>query len=97
MNKLLSLAAVVLFACIFAMTLSSRPNQGGSDGVQARLIGSWRLAWLQYESVDGKIHEEEGSGLLVFTMDGHMSLQVMRKNPPAATDAGPLPHAEVFN
>lgn len=89
MKKLLSLAVAVLFVGMIDMTPSSSPNGVGNEGVQGRFIGTWRLAWREYEGSDGKIHRENATGLLVFTRDGHMSLQVMSKNPPAATDAEP--------
>jgi hypothetical protein len=36
---------------------------------------------LESEGADGKIHTADSTGLLVFTSDGQMSLQVMERNP----------------
>jgi Lipocalin-like domain len=94
MKKLLSPGIVVLFVGMIAMTQSSSPHGGGNEGVQGRLIGAWRLAWREYEGADGKIHRENATGLLIFARDGHMSLQVMSKNPSAAPDAEPVQHEE---
>jgi len=90
MKKLLVPALVVLFVGMIAITPSSSPNGGGDEGIQGRLMGTWRLAWREYEGPDSKIHREDATGLLVFTRDGGMSLQVMSKNPTAATDADPV-------
>jgi hypothetical protein len=44
------------------------------------LVGAWRLAWLEEQGADGQIHKADCVGLLVFTRDGHMSVQVMFRN-----------------
>jgi hypothetical protein len=40
---------------------------------------------------DRKIQKTDFIGLLVFTRDGHMSVQVMERNPQPQTPAGPEP------
>jgi hypothetical protein len=103
MKKLLSLGIVSLFIGMTAMTLSgsqghSGKDRGGNDGIRDRLIGAWRLASLEEQSADGKTHRADCTGLLVYTRDGHMSVQVMYRNPPAnpqaATNAAPVQYAE---
>jgi hypothetical protein len=79
MKKLLSLGIVSLFIGMAAMTLSSgqdrtRTDRSGNDGIRDRFIGAWRLASLEQEGADGKIHKSDSAGLLVFTRDGHMSV-----------------------
>ncbi len=54
-----------------------------NDGIQARFIGAWRLVWLEEQGADGTIHRSDCTGLLVYTPDGRVSLQVMYCNPPA--------------
>ena len=61
---------------------------------QDRFVGAWRLAWLEEERADGKVHRADCSGLLVFTRDGHMSVQVMYRNPQAGSAAGPVQYAQ---
>lgn len=39
----------------------------------------------------GKIQKTNFTGLLVFTRDGHMSVQVMERNQQPQTPAGPEP------
>jgi hypothetical protein len=89
MKKLLSLVVVCLFVSPTAMTLSGSLDRVGDEGIREQFVGAWRLAWLEGEGADGKIHRADSTGLLVFTRDGHMSVQVMERNPQAQTPAGP--------
>jgi len=92
MNKLLSLCVVSLLV-MAAMTLSAQ-DRGGNDGIRDRFVGAWRLAWLEEQGADGKIHRADCTGLLVYTRDGHMSVQVMDCNPPAQAPAGPEQYSQ---
>jgi hypothetical protein len=97
MKKLLSYGLMILFLGMTATpasTLSGSQDHGGNKGIQDRLIGAWRLAWLEEQGADGKVHRADCTGLLVFTRDGHMSVQVMYRNPQAATQAGPVQYAQ---
>jgi hypothetical protein len=89
MKKLLSFGVVFLFIGMTATTLSGRQDRDVNGGVRERFVGAWRLASLEQEGADGKIHRADSTGLLVFTRDGHMSVQVMERNPAAQTAAGP--------
>jgi hypothetical protein len=94
MKKLFSLGIVSFFIGMVAMTLSggqnrTRTDRGGNDGIRDRFVGAWRLASLEQEGADGKIHKSDSTGLLVFTRDGHMSVQVMDRNPQTQTAAAP--------
>lgn len=91
MRKLLSLGIVGLFIGMTAMTLSSEDRSAGD--IRYHFVGAWRLAWLEEEGADGKIHRADCTGLLVYTRDGHMSVQVMYRNPQAAAQSanGPAP------
>jgi lipocalin-like protein len=94
MKKLLSLGVVSLFIGMTAVTVSRRQDRSGSEGVRERFVGAWRLAWLEEEGADGKIRRADCTGLLVFTANGHMSVQVMYRNPPAGTNAAPVQYAQ---
>ena len=80
MEKLLSLGAVSLFIGMAAVTLSASQDRGG-NGVLDRFAGAWRLAWLEEGGADGEIHRADCTGLLVYTRDGHLSVQVMYRKP----------------
>ncbi len=97
MNKLLSPG---LTSLLLAMTtLSASTPSAGQDrdadvGTEGRFIGAWRLAWLEEEGADGKVHRADCTGMLVFTREGRVSVQVMYRNPEAGTPAGPGHYAQ---
>jgi hypothetical protein len=93
-KKLLSLGVVSLLAGMTATTLSGSQDRRGNEGMRGPFAGAWRLAWLEEEGADGKIHRADGTGLLVYTRDGHMSVQVMYRNPPAGSNAAPVQYAQ---
>ncbi|MGA9966018.1 MAG: lipocalin-like domain-containing protein [Terriglobales bacterium] len=99
MKQLLSFGVLSLFIGMTAMTLSgsqghSVKDRDANDGIRNRFVGAWRLAWLEQEGADGKIHKSDSTGLLVFTRDDHMSVQVMERNPQAQTPAGPEQYSQ---
>ena len=94
MKKLLSLCVVTLFIGMTAMTLSGSQDRGRHESIRGRFIGAWRLAWLEEEGADGKIHRADCTGLLVYTRDDHMSVQVMYRNPQAGANAAPVQYAQ---
>jgi hypothetical protein len=93
MKKLLSLGVVFLFIGMTATTLSGTQDRDVNGGGE-RFVGAWRLASLEQEGADGKTHRADCTGLLVFTRDGHMSVQVMERNPAAQTAAGPEQYSQ---
>ena len=64
------------------------------QGIHDRFIGAWRLAWLEEPDSDGTVHKADCTGLLVYTRDGHMSVQVMYRNPQTGGQAGPVQYAQ---
>ena len=84
MKKLLAIFAASLFLAA-----------AGVDGrVRDRFAGAWRLASLEQPDAEGKVHRLDCSGLLVFTRDGHMSVQVMERNPQLQATAGPEQYSQ---
>ena len=94
MKNLLPLAAVFLLMAMTATTLPGSQNRGADEGIRERFAGAWRLAWLEEEGADRKIHRADCTGLLVYTRDGHMSVQVMYRSPPVGTSAAPVQYAQ---
>ena len=86
MKNLTSLGLVFLLIGVNA-TLGQ--DRGRTEGIRDRFVGAWRLAWLEEEGADGKIHRSDCTGLLVYTRDGHISVQVMYRNPQADRPADP--------
>jgi hypothetical protein len=89
MKNIHTLVAIVLFVAMNSATLSSQ-ERVGIDSIRDRFVGAWRLAWLEEQGADGKVHKAECTGLLVYTRDGHMSVQVMYRNPPSENKAAPV-------
>src|ERR1041384_2361560 len=93
MEKWLMLAAVSLALGVTA-TAQGRPSPGAAERDQDRFVGAWRLASLEEESADGKVHKADCTGLLVFTSDGHMSVQVMYRKPEGGGQGGPVQYGQ---
>jgi hypothetical protein len=94
MKRLLLLGAVSLLVGMTAMMLPGSQDRGSNEGIRDRFVGAWRLAWLEEEGADRKIHRADCTGLLVYTRDGHMSVQVMYRNPQAGNNASPVQYAQ---
>jgi hypothetical protein len=97
MKKLLLLGVASLLVSITAMTLFASQDRGGragNEGIRARFVGAWRLASLEAESASGKTQKADSTGLLVFTQDGHMSVQVMERNRHAQTRVAPQQYSQ---
>jgi Lipocalin-like domain len=97
MKKLLWLGAVSLFigmTTISGLKVSGNQSRDVDQSIRERFVGAWRLARLETEGADGKVHRADSTGLLVFTRDGHMSVQVMERNPQPQTAAGPEQYSQ---
>ncbi len=97
MKKLLPIGVVSLLIGVTALAGVSQPgrqDRGVDDGVPDRFVGAWRLAWLEQQGADGKVHRIDCCGMLVYTRDGHMSVQVMERKPQAQTPAGPEQYSQ---
>lgn len=78
MKRLLAVGIVALLAGMGAVCGVAQSASGDED----KLVGAWRLAWLEQPGADGKMRRMECCGLLVYTRDGHMSVQVMDRDAP---------------
>ena len=79
----------------YCLTFSGwRVKADDTASVKDRFVGAWRLAWLEEPDADGKIHKADCTGLLVYTRDGHMSVQVMYQNPQSGGQGGPVQYAQ---
>jgi Lipocalin-like domain len=74
--------------------VSSGQGNSGSKSMQDRFLGAWRLLWLEEPDSEGKTHRVDCTGSLVYTRDGHMSVQVMYRNSPAANKSAPVQYAQ---
>ena len=87
MKKVLPIAVMCLF-------IGTKAISGGDGGVRDRFAGAWRLAWLEQPGADGKVHRIDCCGLLVYTRDGYMSVQVMEREPQAGARAAPEQYSQ---
>ena len=81
---------------VLAVTVMAQTNEApsGRSSAQDRFLGAWRLAALEEPDASGSIHKADCTGLLVYTRDGHMSVQVMYRNPQTGGQAGPMQYAQ---
>lgn len=68
--------------------------QGHSTKSTDRFIGAWKLASLEEPDATGAVHKADCTGLLVYTADGHMSVQVMYRNAHPGGQSGPVQYAQ---
>lgn len=87
-----SRVAICVVPLLAGMTAGQQHAAGGD--VRDRFAGAWRLAWLEQPGADGKPHRIDCSGLLVYTRNGHLSVQVIERNPPAQSPAGPEQYSQ---
>ncbi len=74
--------------------LSGGQDRGGLADLRGQFIGAWRLVQLDEPDADGKVHKADCSGLLVYSQDGHMSVQVMYRNPQSGNAGGTVQYAQ---
>jgi hypothetical protein len=94
MKNLLALVLITAFLGPTALQLSGDSEHDSKQEFQNRFVGAWRLAWLEEPDADGTLHKADCTGLLVYTQDGHMSVQVMYRNPLTGGQAGPVQYAQ---
>jgi hypothetical protein len=94
MKMLLSLGVLSVIIGMTSMEMPGSQSLDPDRGVRDRFVGAWRLAWLEEPAADGKLHRADCAGLLVYTPDRHMSVQIMYRNAPAATNAAPVQYAQ---
>jgi hypothetical protein len=94
MRTALSLVAIFLLIALGAGMLGVAHVRAADEPARDLLIGAWRLVWLEEPDAAGKIHRADCTGLLVYTRDGHMSVQVMYHNPQTGGQGGSVQYAQ---
>ena len=94
MNKSLYLGIVTVLTCLAVTTSSGGQDRDANAATRDKFVGAWQLAWLEEPDAEGKIHKADCTGLLVYTPDGHMSVQVMYRNVQGGTGAAPVQYAQ---
>jgi Lipocalin-like domain len=85
--------SICLLPLCFAIAAACDVTQIASQD-RNRFVGAWRLAWLEQPGADGKLHRIDCCGMLVYTPDGHMSVQVMERNAQAQTPITPQQYSQ---
>ena len=76
--------AVVIALSGLSQAQSTEKKDTGLGSAQEKLIGAWHLVSLGETGADGKVASVPGlKGTLIYTRDGHMSVQIMY--PPSAS------------
>jgi len=80
MNRRLSIAVpwfLIVTACWLPAQITTAPASETSS-IREKLLGSWRLVSRDEQFADGKIKTRtDAVGLIMYTADGHMSVQIM--------------------
>ena len=83
MKALISIATAILLIGFLEALAVAQPRSTDRD----RLVGAWKMVALEQPGPDGKINRTECCGMFVFTRDGHLSVQVMQREPKPQTAA----------
>ena len=72
-----TLAALVALGGLSRME-STEKKDGGYGSAKEKLVGAWHLVSLEFPEPDGKMNRTTDlKGMLLYTRDGHMSVQLM--------------------
>ena len=94
MKNLISLVLIAALLGTVALAASGSPENDTKQEIRKQFVGAWRLECLEEPDAEGTLHKADCTGLLVYTRDGHMSVQVMYRNPVTGGQAGPVQYAQ---
>jgi hypothetical protein len=84
---------LVLVATLWGTVLIGQERDAG-PGARELFVGAWRLVSLEEEGADGQLRAADCSGMLVFTREGRMSVQVMYASQEPGAAAAPVQYAQ---
>jgi Lipocalin-like domain len=71
-------AICILVAAAASSTGVAQAGDQDKGSVRDKLVGSWRLAWVEEQQADGTMKRfSDRRGTIVYTRDGNMSVQIM--------------------
>jgi hypothetical protein len=79
-----AMAALLLTGVAVAQDSAKTPD----GSVRSKLIGAWRLVWDEDLGPDGKMVRLNETGIIMYTADGHMAVQIRTNRP--GTSSGPV-------
>lgn len=69
---------LAILASVFLPTIATAQDPSGYGPGREKLIGAWHLVSIESPGPDGKLnHFTDIKGQLIYTRDGHMSVQLM--------------------
>jgi Lipocalin-like domain len=75
---LLGWALITVVSFGLSQPHSAAKKDASAGSAKEKLIGAWRLAWMEEPGADGKLNRiSNRKGALLYTEDGHMSVQIM--------------------
>jgi len=82
---------VVVALTLTGVLAAQSAEKAAPASVKEKLIGAWRLAWTEEQMADGKMNRiVDRRGTIVYTRDGHMSVQIMLPNAGAPAQGNPV-------
>ena len=70
--------AVVVALTVLSHAQSAEKKDARPGSEKEKLIGAWHLVSMEEPGADGKLHHiTDRKGMLIYTRDGHMSVQLM--------------------
>jgi hypothetical protein len=94
MKKWISLSMMSLLFGASTMAGSAGQDRVDTASIRERFVGAWRLVFLEEPGADGKVQKADCTGLLVYTRDGHMSVQVMYRSPQSSSSGSAVQYAQ---
>ena len=81
-STFVAISAVLLLLSPGGVVRPQSPETSHPGSVRQKLVGAWRLIWDEEEGADGQMHRAlDHTGTIVYTQDGHMSVQIMFPDP----------------
>ncbi len=76
--KALRYSVFLMVVAITAISHAQGTKASGKESTRERLLGAWRLVHIESPGPDGKaVDQPQPKGMLIYTQDGHMSVQLM--------------------
>src|SRR3989442_14581460 len=85
------LVAICLATLVVGIAGQDRQD---NENIRDRFAGAWRLVLQEHPGPDGRLRRPDSTGMFVFTRDGHLSVQVMERNPKAKGSAVPEQYSQ---
>jgi hypothetical protein len=83
--------ALIATALSFAASAVAQDSaKAPDDGVRSRLIGAWRLIWDEDRGPNGKTVLLNETGIIMYTADGHMAVQIRTNQPSTPGQNAPV-------